>query len=727
MADYSFDAAILKTFASRSYPEDPAERFVYWADLADSVGPSMLPFLVQNGKWNDIPFAELGLKKFRPADLVPQPKEMWVLFCFRQDGVRPPPGSPLRQDGFPLVLEWRKKTKDSPLLSPAFHDLAQKVREQIGASDWGLHPAFGRYGDKVSFADAGLFSDAEHVSSIASAWGALAAGLSCAAENRWPRVWPFPTIQWNRETGRTAGVAGLREKLAVASDFGAEVVSVDRSQLREARKELGILRKEHRLDRGNVPALFAVPPGPPAATAERIAMGAQWKTRRRRRLLFALNITPVLIAAAAAAIGCVRWQIRRASDQAFREVIGALPLHAGAYNQALQAQYALLDAAQDSVKTEDRDIFLSAVPAFEKAMDDAIADMEAAHPDEKAFRRIRKSDFDSKTAEYLFEMTVLQVKQERNIRFTLDSFIAYATLPDNRETALAHFDRRRNLLASGADLYATGIMELLRPADTGQVAKFRSFAKELEFIPRLSGPRLFDQQDIDAEQEDILTRVERIVDEENAIRDREAADLERMRNEFRARLIADGIPPERVDAILDKLDLLSAMKTELEEKENQLKQKKITLYRKHKPLPEDDDNLLWGKMLTFKSFHMPDAALEALAILEQRGSDMYLPGAVRAAKAIVRGNDALPFSDGIMVLSFKPPATSHALFEPGDVVVGFDDRTVGFFSDYKSVPGSTYRFWRLGKDGIFALHKGVLPPNQPLTAFEDVSIPPATP
>lgn len=793
MSEYSFDSATLRKFGARSYPADAAGRFAYWADFTDAVGPAMLPFLVRGERWDDIPFAELGLRNFRPSELAPQPKEMWVLFCYRQSGGRHPAAadSPLRQDGFPLVLEWRADTGDSPLLSPAFRDLAQKVRAQLGAPDWGLHPAFGRYGDKVSFADPGLFSDVEHASSIASAWGALAAGLSCAVRNRWPRVWPFPTIQWNRATGRTAGVAGLPEKLAVAADFGAEVVAVDRSQAGEARAAVRSLRREHRTGHGNGLAIYGVSAGTPVAAAGQIARSSQWKTRRRRRLLAALHLLPVVAAAACAAIWYLRWEVRKV---AYGEVVQSLSIHATAFHSAVRAQHDLLDAVGQSVDAGSGRVFTSEVPVFTRAMDNALETMGTARPGEDAFRVIRKSEFDERTLMAFFDGTDEEVERaERGLPALFEPLLG-ARYPGSAELVLSLLKQQRLILECNATFYALGVMEILAPA------KFQSFAKDFRYLPRFSKPWLSDPKAIEREMEDTISEFERIATmaETAVTRTRTAVSFGRRiasmtealsgakssvfpgnrsaettvsceqrttasaesaremekseaspgrRTSTRTESAAEkrkpgyeysrengelleamrtiGIPEEHMKSILDPQARLSALKAELEDVTRKLEEKKLALYLKNRAVETDDDDLLWGKMMAFKSWKMPDAAVEALDILGRRGSDVYRPGAVRAAEAIVRAGDALCFTNGIMVLSFAPPATSHALFEPGDVVVGYDGHTVGWFPDYKSIPGSTYRFWRLGEDGTFGLHEGVLPPGQPLTAFENVNPEPA--
>ena len=215
-----------------------------WAPFVDKVGPALLPLIILPDRYDEIPLVALGYSSAKLSALVPQPGEMWVLFCYRNSFRETVgKGSALRTDGFPLILEWRKDMGDSPLLSAAFHRLADQVRIQLGVEGWGLCPAYARFGDKIAFTDTVLFGDGDVDShSIVSAYGAVLAGLSSAISGRHPPFWPFPTLQWDKQRRKPCGVAGLPEKLSVAADCGASVVTVANEQKREAKELLAKLK-----------------------------------------------------------------------------------------------------------------------------------------------------------------------------------------------------------------------------------------------------------------------------------------------------------------------------------------------------------------------------------------------------------------------------------------------------------------------------------------------------
>lgn len=283
-----------------------------WAPFVDQVGPPLLPLLIRPDKYDEIPLVALGYSAVKLAALVPQPGEVWVLFCYR-DSFRIAAGNdtPLRTDGFPLILEWRKDVVDSPLLSETFHRLADQARRHLDADGWGLCPAYGRYGDKIAFTDAALFGGGDgDSSSVASAYGAVLAGLSSAKTGRLPSFWPFPTLQWDEKLRKPCGVAGLKEKLSVAADCGATVVTVAGEQKRAARKLLMELKSSDGGGRyGSLSVLAVKDVSDPKILARRICEDAAVHVRMRRILVCG---AAMLAAMAASAIAYwLDWRMER--------------------------------------------------------------------------------------------------------------------------------------------------------------------------------------------------------------------------------------------------------------------------------------------------------------------------------------------------------------------------------------------------------------------------------
>jgi len=334
---FALTAKALLAAAERPFGGQADLAYSWWADLADATGPALLPFLTRPEFYARAPVEELGFASTPLRSLTPRRGEMWVLFCFRSNAmVEPLSGTPLRSDGFPMVLEWRKDGADSALLSSALRALAVQVRRQLGVSGWSLHPAFDRYGDLVDFTDADLFSDAEHVDNVASAWGALAAGLLCVTSGRYSPEWPFPSVQWDEKRGCTAGVAGLAEKLSVAADCGATVVTVARSQRREASGVLEDLRSGSNGRRFMNLRLYSVRDRHgPRETASEVAFGFSNDCRLRKRIMAAILI-PLL--GAFFLWGAYYWDTHRSLSKYYAAVVYHYGLPEGIYEVTPEVQ-----------------------------------------------------------------------------------------------------------------------------------------------------------------------------------------------------------------------------------------------------------------------------------------------------------------------------------------------------------------------------------------------------
>ena len=301
LMEYALTAEALLGFGRRFVRSGGA--LSAWAPFVDNVGPPLLPMVIRPDKYDEIPLVALGYSAVKLAALVPQPGEVWVLFCYRESfRTAVGDGTPLRTDGFPLILEWRKDVSDSPLLSAAFHRLADRARKQLGVAGWGLCPAYGRYGDKIAFTDIALFGDEDgDSSSVASAYGAVLAGLSSAVSGRHPPFWPFPTLQWDGDRCKPRGVAGLKEKLSVAADCGATVVTVASEQKREALGLLAELQSSDTSGRyGRLSVLAVKDVSDPRRLARRICDDAAARIRAKRITVCGAVLFAVMIASALA-------------------------------------------------------------------------------------------------------------------------------------------------------------------------------------------------------------------------------------------------------------------------------------------------------------------------------------------------------------------------------------------------------------------------------------------
>ena len=290
--------ALLK-FRKCTCPATEEALFVFYSKFAKEFGPALIPFFIRRECLVQIPYKALGLNEIDPAQFTQREGEMWVLFCFKGELLRGQEQSPVRSDGFVLILEWRKDKPDSEFLSPAFHELANLVRRQQGVEGWGLYPASARYGDKIiDFTDNELFSE------VASAYGALMAGLYCVRQHRYPAHWPFPTMQWDSALGRISGVGGLHEKIFVAKDYGARVITVAKGQEDVAGS---VIRNEIAL-KHQVKIYGVSPIMNHELQAEKIAFGFE-KRQKLVKYLLLLALLPLVLVLAT--MGIFYWDMTR--------------------------------------------------------------------------------------------------------------------------------------------------------------------------------------------------------------------------------------------------------------------------------------------------------------------------------------------------------------------------------------------------------------------------------
>lgn len=173
----------------------------------------------------------------------------WVIFA--TDSRTP---GPLLRSAFVLPLRWEHGRKHNPRLPVGLEQLATQVaasftgNTSIDGRVWGLQLAE-ELGD-VDLRDMPL--------ECHSGWAALAAGLLVAAEGGTPdpRVWA--TGSWDDRSG-IQPVDGLKQKLDLAVELGAQVVFVPFHQAAEA---------ERRMDGLEIGRLVMGEPAPCRALAE---------------------------------------------------------------------------------------------------------------------------------------------------------------------------------------------------------------------------------------------------------------------------------------------------------------------------------------------------------------------------------------------------------------------------------------------------------------------------
>ena len=186
---------------------------------------------------------------------------------------------------------------------------------------------------------------------------------------------------------------------------------------------------------------------------------------------------------------------------------------------------------------------------------------------------------------------------------------------------------------------------------------------------------------------------------------------------YKKQLIEAGMTETQADSLVGKFCKLAEEKLKLSSAQEQLEEAHDRLRKKFAPKDDDDIGILWGKALRFMSVNMPDEAKRCVDVLRRRNTPDFPPSAIDVAEAIILSKGALPFVGGVLVCSYEPPATAHAIFKIGDVITEVNKKTCRHFEDYNGKAGNTYTIYRLNANGGFDRVSAVMPDNQPRVAL----------
>lgn len=171
----------------------------------------------------------------------------------------------------------------------------------------------------------------------------------------------------------------------------------------------------------------------------------------------------------------------------------------------------------------------------------------------------------------------------------------------------------------------------------------------------------------------------------------------------------------------ENLAKTSNLTTELAVIQANIDAKKEVARDKFAPRMDDDSGMLWGKALRFMVLKMPDEARKCLEVLRYKKFPDFPPAALDTAEHIFCSGAELPFTDGLLVCMFEPPATRHAIYEIGDVITAVDGKPCRKFEDYRAKAGRVYTIYRRQADGTFRKLVSEMPEKQPRVALVNLT------
>lgn len=386
-------------------------------------------------------------------------------------------------------------------------------------------------------------------------------------------------------------------------------------------------------------------------------------------------------------------------------------------NEITHSYNKLLDAAETAIPIGDLEDFKTEKAAFENSLKNLKpAEFQQAFV-EMAQRSKVIDAGDLQMFPQLYENhQEFVISSAERMEYFLDPM---STFPKADQMKLVKLNRQmENLLANNTGL---SFIALMLKVKSPQIDDFKKMiAPHMTSLPVLSAAWPSRQEEIINLINNSSEKLERLLQEESTI----LGNLERSMNtaaqEFREQLKKQGFSDEQIERLIRKMNKNSRKKTELQEMEIRLKQAKQKAREKFSPKAEDEIGILWSKMIALKKCSLPEDALKTLDIIRQRKDASFPEKVCETAEQILKEPQNLPFVNGVIVCFFEPPATSHAIFQPGDVIVKVNDKDCLSYKDFRTAEGIHYTLYRLNRSGKFEKITPQMPANQPRTAVTEL-------
>ena len=179
--------------------------------------------------------------------------------------------------------------------------------------------------------------------------------------------------------------------------------------------------------------------------------------------------------------------------------------------------------------------------------------------------------------------------------------------------------------------------------------------------------------------------------------------------------------PEQAEQIGKKEEEVENLKAQREETQKARAAARERIRKKFAPKDDDDVGMLWGKALRFMSGKMPEDTKLCIDALRRRNTSEFPSMALDTAEAIFLSKKPLPFAGGVLVCSYEPPATSHAIYKIGDVVTEVNGKPCWRYEDYRGKAGNIYTIYRRNAKGEFVKLTEAMPENQPRVALVNLA------
>lgn len=239
--------------------------------------------------------------------------------------------------------------------------------------------------------------------------------------------------------------------------------------------------------------------------------------------------------------------------------------------------------------------------------------------------------------------------------------------------------------------YATNLL-LLPVTKESALREFKHhFLPGLYYSPLQSADWLSDADDLESRSEKSWNAIEKAMGRITGQLGNENMALLQNRSETVRQLVAEGLSPseaeKRVAELEGKSQLLGEKQAELQELKQQLEKTKEEARRKFAPAPEDEPEILWGKMLRFLSIGMYDDAVLCVDAYREktRGEDEYAEEYCAAAVRLIRNISNTGIDYGLLVTGYEPDLPHNEQYEIGDVIISVNKTPCHNYEEYSNI------------------------------------------
>jgi len=461
------------------------------------------------------------------------------------------------------------------------------------------------------------------------------------------------------------------------------------------------------------------------STLKKICRNFRAKPRRRIGLMVGV-VAMGLLVMAGVGIGfnadrIFPYPYTNAARQDVASFCGVVLQLGSAYNDFLSAKADFIrNGVRLSINTGNSAEYEAAIPQFMHQLAETRRRFDSS---EEAVKRVVKENPGLRVDRAYIPSFIEGLSEEFN---TADELIRLFKLPCDpnypcsKANRIKLADLKELEIGIYAEFFAYAIMALFDEVspDCKHIVDFREVAaKQWTMLERFRGEWLSNQKQIEYNAEAVLNRLQGVANEQSQIIGDASRELEQTRRDVQKKLVGMGATPEDAERIQGKIEKVSNMKAQLNETQKAIEATRERIRKKFAPQDDDDVGILWGKALRFMSVKMPEDAKLCIDALRKRNTSEFPVAALDVAESIFLSKVELPFYGGVLVCGYEPPATSHAIYNIGDVVTKVNGNPCMRYEDYRAKAGDKYTIYRRNAKGTFVELTETMPDGQPRVAL----------